>query len=177
MVRIGYDLSEADYIAVNLHVFRRSPATRRSMILAHISKMIVLFCFPCLLAIVWKSWIPIGLGVLWIGIDSALIGRTWRRRLEKHLRKMLSEGGGKGIVCHHELELVGDGFIERTEVNETKTTWEGIEGIESTEEYTFIYTGAMQAYTIPKAGVVEGDYEEFVAELMRRHEAQTWVGA
>lgn len=82
---------------------------------------------------------------------------------------MYAEGLNRGLLGTHELELTEDGIIERSEVGEHKTTWQGIERIISTTEHTFVYVSALMAQVIPRNAVTEGDYDAFVDALRMQY--------
>jgi hypothetical protein len=95
----------------------------------------------------------------------------WNLRVQ--MRKILREGRNKSVVGEHELEILDEGLLERTEYNETKSSWAGIERVVSTPQYTFIYITSVSAHVIPRESVSEGDYDAFIQELTRRiHAAQ-----
>jgi hypothetical protein len=139
--------------------------------------------------IIWGILIPAGIFV-WSCIDgfnkgrwdSPVIGAAiggalmlWllggqRGRLEKAARKMLSEGSNKVLLGAHELETTETGLISRSEYEEGRLTWDVIERIGFTPDYTFVFIGAAQGITVAKSSVLEGDYEEFGEELRRRFE-------
>lgn len=80
----------------------------------------------------------------------------------KRILKYYSEGENKGLFCEHVLTLVENGFIERTDYNETRFSWGGLERIESEKDYTYLYTSANSAYVIPHQKVIEGDLALFL---------------
>lgn len=94
--------------------------------------------------------------------------RSVRKSFKKQAKQMGSEGANKGIIGPHELEISDECLTERTAYNEQHSLWEGIERIEFSEGYAFIYTGPLMAHVIPKASVTEGDFDAFVGEVRRR---------
>ncbi len=91
-----------------------------------------------------------------------------RKHLERTVRQLLSEGDNKGTLGEHELELIGDGFIERTTFNESKWSFAGIERVVVGQDYTFIFISALMAHVIPHHRILEGDFQSFMAFLESR---------
>jgi hypothetical protein len=93
-----------------------------------------------------------------------------RRRLEKIVRRLLNEGSNKSLLGERELEIIETGLITRSEREQGSYTWDVIERIGFTPDYTFIFISTVQGIAIAKSSVFEGDYEEFKEELRRRFE-------
>ena len=70
--------------------------------------------------------------------------------------------GASKVLCEHELEIDDSGIVERTDVNESHTSWRGIQKIAETDEYGFIFLSAAIAHVIPKKRTVEGDPDAFI---------------
>jgi len=174
-MRIKYHTVEDDFVAGNIFFSRHSPYANRQRMIWGIIAPGLLFIFILSQAIYSHDWvsaiipalIPIGLAV-WV-----LTGR--KRRMRNIARKLFREGKNKGFLGVHELEINDYGILTKSEHGEGKIAWAGIERIGSTPDYTFIFTGAYKAIPLPKARVLEGDYNAFVAELTSRvaHSAAT----
>ena len=65
----------------------------------------------------------------------------------------------------HRLEIENDGLTERTDVNETKTLWRGMERVASTKTHTFIYVTSLSAHIIPHDRIMAGNLQEFVQDV------------
>ena len=81
----------------------------------------------------------------------------------------MSEGKETAIGIY-ELEITEDCLTEKGESKETTWSWDSVTKIGTTPEHIFAYTSAMTAIVIPQAGLIEGSYAEFLAELKRLFE-------
>jgi hypothetical protein len=84
-------------------------------------------------------------------------------------RQLLSNGNNRGFLGEHELEIVDEGLIERTEYNESKAAWGGFDRIESNSQYTFLFVGPATAHVIPHNRLLSGDYKAFMTEFRERY--------
>ena len=169
-MRIKYNVSIDDIVAFNQFHYKNCTSLRRNHIIWGILIPAGIFVWSCIDGFNKGRW---DLPVIGAAIGGALM--LWlpggqKRRLEKAARKMLSEGSNKVLLGAHELETTETGLISRSEYEEGRLTWDVIERIGFTPDYTFIFIGAAQGITVAKSSVVEGDYEEFRAELKRRFE-------
>lgn len=112
----------------------------------YIFLMILIVAFPIihglmigdsLLVIIIKciTYLLIWCGVLYIGI-------RWLAKA--------STDSKAGIMGKHEIEIYPDHLIERTSVNNTSFTWEGIRTIQANKEYILIFVNKSAAHIIPK---------------------------
>jgi hypothetical protein len=60
------------------------------------------------------------------------------------------ERPGRGQLGRHRLVLGEDGVVESTAVNESRTAWSGVDRVEQSADYIFIYTSPAAAHVIPK---------------------------
>lgn len=137
-----------------------------------IQLMIVTFLMYFLAGIfLWRSypsilglWFPPLLALSGTALYNYLVSKKicFPNLLRKQILKYYSQGENKGIFCEHVLTLVENGFIERTDYNETRFSWGGLERIESDKDYTYLYTSANSAYVIPHQKVTEGDLALFL---------------
>ena len=83
---------------------------------------------------------------------------------------MYREGSNRSSLGKQRLRIEDDVLVEISDYRETRTKWAGVEKIESTDSYTFVYTGSVMAIVIPKESVTSGDYDQFVDALRSHHE-------
>lgn len=100
--------------------------------------------------------------VLFAGLFSLVYIRSYPGIVERNARRLYKEGKNKGFLCSHELEVDASGLVERTEVNETRQSWQGVERIVETDEHVFIYVSSLMGHVIPKRSVVSGDVDGFI---------------
>ena len=72
------------------------------------------------------------------------------------------------LFGQHVAELRDNRLFDATQFLERTVFWKGIERIESLPGHTFVYLSTMSAQVIPENSIIEGNYQEFVAELQRR---------
>ena len=98
------------------------------------------------------KWKLILLGLPLIGFP-IVIALTWP--LERWLTKwsvgkvVAEEKPGRGLLGTHTQVLDSDGVLEKTHVNEQKTSWSGVDRVEDDAGYAFIYISAASAHVIP----------------------------
>lgn len=63
-----------------------------------------------------------------------------------------------GLICEHTITLTETELIEKTDVNETHHSWEGMDRIEENDDYLFIFIGNKETHIIPKRAF-ESTYE------------------
>jgi hypothetical protein len=165
---IKYNASPDDLVAfVQFHYKHYSPIRRKNIILG-ILIPIAFFILFCIDGVRKGRWdIPIVGAAVTVAVMLWLL-RGQKRRLEKAVRKTLSSGSNKVSFGEHELEMTETGLIERSQYEDDRFTWDVIERIGFTPDYTFIFTGAARGISIAKSSVLEGDYEEFGEELRRQ---------
>jgi hypothetical protein len=169
-MRIKYKASPDDLVAfAQFHYRHYSPARRKNIILGILVPItfFILFWFDDLRKGRWDT-LAVGAAVAAVIMLWLLVGQ--KRRLEKAVRKTLSGSSNKVSFGEHELEMTETGLIERREYEDGRFTWDVIERIGFTPDYTFIFAGAARGISIAKSSVLEGDYEEFGRELRQRFE-------
>ena len=95
---------------------------------------------------------------------SALFLLIYPAMFDRCMRRSATDDptGASKFLCEHELEMDDSGIVERTDVNESHTSWRGIQRIAETDEYGFICLSATTAHVIPKKRIVEGDPDAFI---------------
>lgn len=71
----------------------------------------------------------------------------------------------RGVVGQHILEITEEGFIERTDYNETQYKWESISRISSLFGSLYIYVSDTNAHQIPKRYFSRQEFIDFKTEL------------
>ena len=167
-MRIKYRNVEDDHVALSIFFSRHSHYARKIRITAEMIVLGVLLIVVLLPAILLRDGTYAYVGGVFFVVFAfwVLSGRI--RLVKCAAKKSFREGKNKGFLGIHELEIDDYGILEKSEYNESKIAWAGIERIGSTPDYTFIFIGANLAIPLPKARVIEGDYEAFVAELKSR---------
>ena len=71
----------------------------------------------------------------------------------------------KGVIGVHEMTISEGSLNDKTEFNDSSMTWDSVNKIDSTADHTFILTGDVTAYVIPRKGVKNGNYDQFVGKV------------
>lgn len=96
--------------------------------------------------------------------------RSYFRHIRKTTEQLYREGRDKGLLGEREIEFAEDGIIFRSEVEESKHKWEGIEKIVTIDDYTFVYVNPISAYILPRSKIIDGDYGVFVQAIKEKFE-------
>lgn len=113
----------------------------------------------------------IGVSFLYAIIPAQLRSKLWTLFLDRFVRKLYAEGKDQAALGRKEVELEDDALTIRSAVSESTILLRAVERIGSTDQYAFNYPSSVEAIVVPHSKVIEGDYEEFVAELNRRRAA------
>jgi YcxB-like protein len=82
------------------------------------------------------------------------------------------ERADRGRLGRHRVVLGEDGLIESTAVNESRTAWAGVDRVEQSPDYIFIYTSSATAYVVPKRAFSDPqEAEAFFRLALRLKEA------
>ena len=95
------------------------------------------------------------ISLLFIAVTLALVVLfQWcleRWLMRRFIRRMLKdERPDRGALGRHRVVLSEDGVLESTAVNESRTAWAGVDRVEQSPAYIFIYTTPAAAHVIPK---------------------------
>ena len=67
------------------------------------------------------------------------------------IRQLLKdERPDRGQLGRHRLVLGEDGLTESTAVGESRTSWSGVDRVEQSADYIYIYTSPAAAHVVPK---------------------------
>lgn len=168
-MEIEYYVGEHDLVAFSVYHTNRSPSLRRQQRVAQLIVGLVWLGIGTLQLLsreVFWAAVAFLIGILFIVLWPSLRKRSHRNSATKLYR----EDSNRSSLGKQRLRIEDDVLVEITEYQETWTKWAGIEKIESTDSYTFIYTGSVMGIVIPKESVTSGDYDEFVDALRSHHE-------
>ena len=77
------------------------------------------------------------------------------------------ERPGRGQLGRHRVVLSEDGLTESTAVNESRTAWAGVDRVEQSQDYIFIYITPATAHVIPKSAFSDPQEAEAFFRLAR----------
>lgn len=78
---------------------------------------------------------------------------------------------GDGVLCEHTLTLTDEGLVEETEVNRSLHRYVAIEPVSRAFGFWIIGINGVGAFVFRRGRLLEGNPEEFAAELRRRLKA------
>jgi hypothetical protein len=173
-VKIRFETTIDDIVAFNRFHLGNSPAWRKQVwtqmliVPAILSGLVVLGALrqdnrddglPFLLIT--------GIPVLVVSLLWAFGIRWWLHwSLGRNTRKFWAEGSNRALTGWREMELADGRLIIKTELLYASLDLRAIEKIVNTDNYTYVYIGATNAYMIPMNLYPEDEYREFVGELI-----------
>jgi hypothetical protein len=169
-VKIRYDNTVDDLVLFNRYHWDHTPRMRRT-------RAVLIWALPLTVllpaaAAAW--WVEVPLEMVLAAVVVLLVlyllvaPGAFNRSLERQVRRMYRGRTHAAALGEHELELTDSTLIERTPLGESAVELRTIARLVSTEQYTLIYVSDVQAHVIPRHGIREGEYDEFVAAVAQR---------
>ena len=169
-----------DLVAFNRYHCAHSPAVRKTKLTWMIWVSALLIAGSLFIPPTAEFSRPniVATAIVSAGLFSVVFIYRFPAVMDRQVLRLYQEGENKGTLGEHELELDDNGLVERTEVNESRLSWQGVERIAETDEHAFIYISSMMAHVIPKQSVTSGDVEAFMAKAKQLwHEANPHTDA
>jgi hypothetical protein len=173
---ITYENTLDDVVKFHHYAIEHSPTLRRNNLINHLVWTFSPLVGGIAIPLVQRTPISTTVFIMVVigGMISlpifALYPRYARQYREKQIRKLYSEGDNKSLIGTHTISIEPTGIRVRTDVSESSTQWQSIERICMTDDTTYIFVGAVNAYVIPKHTVIEGNYEECIKEIQQQWE-------
>jgi hypothetical protein len=177
-MKIVFGINAEELFLFNQYLFDTSPAIKK----AFTKNRALISYSPILAAMVlglvneqspFNVMLLVGIAAVTISLPAYYIyPMLVRKNLRKRIVKLYSEGQNNGIIGEHELEIDAGGLVEKTPLGEVRQEWDKIVNVISHNDRTYIFISEINAYILPKYSVVQGDYDAFVAELMRLRSAR-----
>ena len=176
LLKVNFDLNIDDLYAFQLRAIKRSSMVKRSRVLSYLTVFLASLFFAALPAIgsdgfsFWNMHFFL-LGVFPICALFIWLLDKWRTR-RVILDTLKDEKPERGQLGWHKITLAEKEIVEATAVNETRRSWAGVDRIEQSKEYIFIYTDPHAAFVIPKRAFDSlGAAESFYQSALVRKEA------
>ena len=164
MSQIEYTTSEMDLVAFSDYHVTHSPTLVRAFRWVRFGFAGAFILFGLLTGGSVPGFLPwLILAAVWIPLLPVINRRASRRRA----LRMYREGANPTLVGKHQLRAEPDALISKSEASESRVMWSAVQRVGSTPDHTFIYIGAVNAFVVPRAGVLGGDYDGFVAAVRR----------
>ena len=161
MGKIRYVVSMDDAVALNQHFCRHSSTVRWFKAVVFVGVPTVLMAIAVYEGFREQSLGP-PLGSLMLLVPYViLLIISFGPLLNLMLKWTYRERPDKVAFGEHALEIDEQGLTERSDVAEHSVRWEGVNAIDTTPRHAFIFVGARLAYIVPRASVLEGNFEQF----------------
>lgn len=150
-MKIEYNLIKDDYIEFNMHYIDTSRTVKRTLLIQQYGVGLVFLIIPYFFSKLvgtpmTLSYIVYGAVFLaWILYYPRYFISVTKRRIIK----MIDENGDSSIYGMQSIALTETGIEQESNTGESRTSWSGIERIDETPEYIYIYIGTMNAYLVP----------------------------
>jgi len=154
-VEVEYEITPEDLYAFQWRAAFQSPRARRVRRLAYWAWLLALVLFALVPAIgadgFTLSRVSIGFMLVPLLVFFLLQWALERWLMRRAIRYLLrDERPERGVLGRHRIVLDEDGVRESTAVGESRTRWAGIDRVEQSAEYIYIYTSPAAAHVIPR---------------------------
>jgi len=154
-LQVEYDITRDDLYAFQWRAAFRSATGRRARRAVYLGWLLAIVLYAFLPAIgahgitlsrVSPTFIVISLLVVFLlqwTLDRWLVRRAIHQLLE-------DERPDRGQLGRHRLILDEEGLTESTAVGESRTRWAGVDRVEQSRDYIYLYTSPAAAHVVPK---------------------------
>jgi len=152
---VEYEITLDDLYAFQWRGVFHSPRGRRLRRNGYLVLVVALVLFALVPAIGADGFRFSRIGFVFLAVTLPLVLLLqWlleRWLIRRFLRQMLKdERPGRGALGRHRVVLSDYGVTETTSVNETRTAWAGVDRVEQSPDYIFLYITPASAHIIPK---------------------------
>ena len=151
-MEIEYELTLDDLYAFQWRAAYTSPIARRARLKVHLYLFLTLLLLSSLLAsmngLLLLNYIFIATSFVILNLMTWWLHRRLTRRAILQLLK--EERPNRGQLGRHNLRLSEVGLVETTEVGESRCSWMGVDRVEESDDFVFIYTAPHAAHVVPK---------------------------
>jgi len=175
-MEITYQLDEQDLLALSEHHRSISPTIRRAR------RLVLASCAATWLACTGFIWfatrdMAFAIALVIVGVlATPFVPAALRSSQRKATLKLYREGKNLTLFQPITLRIDHDGLTVDAASGNSTVRWEYIERVDSTDDHLFIYTCAVSAIVVPKAGVTAGDFDPFAAATQKFWRAAVAAG-
>jgi len=162
MIKLRYTVSMDDVLALNHFICLHSSTIRRSRIMLVFGLPVFLMVFEVYRGIRGGSWVLHVIMLVLCVLLIPFLNWYFARGMKRTAQRIYREYPTKGLIGEHELSIDEAGVTERSEIGEQVTRWAGVDRIDTTPEHAFIFVGPAMAHVVPRATVVEGEFDSFI---------------
>jgi hypothetical protein len=173
---VEYELTRDDLYAFHWRATFHSPRGRRIRRWIYFGWLLAIALFAILPAIGPDGFTisRVSFTFIILAFPIAALGQ-WlyeTQLMRRAIRRLVNEEKpGKGQLGQHRLTLTEAGVVESTAVNETRTSWAGVDRVEQNADYIFLYTSPVAVHLIPKRAFQDPQEAEHFYELARARKA------
>jgi YcxB-like protein len=154
-LEVDYEITRDDLYAFQWRAVFESARSRRARRTAYLLWLLAILLFAIVPAIGPDGVTLSRVSFTFIATSllvALLLQWCLERWLVRHaIRQLLaSERPNRGQLGRHRLILGDDGLTESTVVGEARTRWAGVDRIEQSPDYIYIYTSPAAAHIVPK---------------------------
>lgn len=151
-MNIKYNIIEEDYIALNMHLFKKSKTMRRQYVI--LQWMGPVFFFICTLYTHFFLDMPLILMAVLYTIAGVLWYKLYPKRAEKNVRKrlkrVLREKEYTSLYCDYSLTVNDDGIEISSDYATKMHKWSIFRSLDVTDQYIYLLTSEASSIFIPK---------------------------
>ena len=175
-MEIEYEITREDLLAFQWRAVFESPRGRRLRRLSYLGWALVVLLFLLVTAIGADGFTLSPLSLVFIAVPLLIVfllqwilERWVLRRVIRHLLK--DERPDRGQLGRHRMVLGEEGLSESTAVSESRTTWAGVDRVEQSADYIYLYVSPAAAHVIPKRAFRDSAEATAFYEFSRAHKA------
>jgi hypothetical protein len=158
MMEVTYTTTLDDYIAWNMHMFKRSSSMRRRYLLGWAT--IPIGCATMAIVLAELALLPaIAFGLIGV-LHAVLYPFLYRYQVESAIEAYANEHSSRGVIGRTTLILTEDTLTEQTASVRSVVRWQDMKGVEEVGDCTYIYITGLLAAIVPRRGFERAeDYE------------------
>jgi hypothetical protein len=177
-MEVEYELTRDDLYAFQWRAAFSSGIGKRARRWAYLAWFVAIVLFAILPAIGADGFVisRISFKFILVAYPIAALGQWFfETRLTRRLilRLLKDEKPGRGQLGKHRLAMNEEGIVESTGVNQSRTSWIGVDRVEQNADYIFIYTSPHAAHMIPKRAFRDPQEAEAFYQFARTRKAAT----
>ncbi|MCH4890150.1 YcxB family protein [Acidaminobacter sp. JC074] len=170
-MKINYTLTAKDYIDFNIYHMNTSKTMKRNIMFQRLMGPLIFTIFTYIayrltnISLMYWSIVFLIASVIWFFVYPSRL----KKRLIKHIVKLLSEDENRGLLGDKVMELGDEGIIVTDQFGKNSASYSVLSRIEKTDEHIFAFNSAVSAYIIPLSAFEnDSQVEAFIEELKNR---------
>jgi hypothetical protein len=167
-MEIKYSLTEEDILDLNLFRIRSIPELKRRQTMLRWGYLIFMLFLTFLLYLMkFQLIVCLLMAAIVIGFFF-YFPNYQKRQLRRMIAKDYKDPERASNLENRRARISTDGIEMTTSKGEKMIPWQSIKHVETTPGAIFILLDDNVSFTIPRARVLEGDYDQFVGEITEK---------